>query len=118
MIRKARGRIVNITSVGAHIATPFGGVLGASKAAFGSLSDSLRMELAPFGIRVCAIEPASIHTPAVEKTLGDVEGVIGSLPPEGARRYGGMLRSFTARAYARETTGVRRRSWRVPSVMR
>jgi len=105
MIRKRRGRIVNISSVGAHIAIPFGGVLGASKSAFGSLSDSLRLELRPFGIRVCVIEPASIRTPAVDKTLGDVEGLIQRLPPEGAKRYGDMLRNFTRRAYARETNG-------------
>jgi NAD(P)-dependent dehydrogenase (short-subunit alcohol dehydrogenase family) len=105
LIRNARGRIVNISSVGAHIALPFGGVLTASKAALGLLSDALRMELHPFGIRVCVIEPASIKTPAVEKTLGDVDGVIRRLPPEGARRYGDMLRAFTKRAYATETNG-------------
>lgn len=105
LIRKSRGRIVNMSSVGAHIAIPFGGVLTASKSAFGSLSDALRLELRPFGIRVCAIEPAAIQTPAVEKTLGDVEGVIRRLPPEGARRYGDMLRTFTRRAYAREHNG-------------
>jgi NAD(P)-dependent dehydrogenase (short-subunit alcohol dehydrogenase family) len=105
LIREARGRIVNISSVGAHIAIPFGGVLGASKSAFGSLSDALRLELRPFGIRVCVIEPASIHTPAVEKTLGHVEEIIRGLPPEGARRYGDMLRTFTRIAYAREAHG-------------
>jgi NAD(P)-dependent dehydrogenase (short-subunit alcohol dehydrogenase family) len=105
MIRKLLGRIVNISSVGAHIAIPFGGVLGASKSAFGSLSDSLRLELRPFGIRVCVVEPASIRTPAVEKTLGDVEALIRCLPPEGAQRYGDMLRNFTKRAYAREMNG-------------
>jgi len=105
LIRKARGRIVNISSVGAHIAIPFGGVLTASKAAMGLLSDALRMELGSSGVRVCVIEPASINTPAVEKTLGDVEGVIRRLPPQGARRYGEMLRAFTKRAYARELNG-------------
>jgi NAD(P)-dependent dehydrogenase (short-subunit alcohol dehydrogenase family) len=105
LIRKARGRIINMSSVGAHIALPFGGVLTASKGAFGLLSDALRMELRPFGIRVCVIEPASINTPAVEKTLGDVEGVIRRLPPDGARRYGEMLRAFTKRAYATELNG-------------
>jgi len=105
LIRKARGRIVNMSSVGAHIALPFGGVLTASKGALGLLSDALRMELRPFGIRVCVIEPASIKTPAVEKTLGDVEGVIRRLPPEGARCYGDMLRAFTKRAYATEKNG-------------
>jgi NAD(P)-dependent dehydrogenase (short-subunit alcohol dehydrogenase family) len=105
LIRKARGRIVNMSSVGAHIALPFGGVLCASKAAFGMLSDALRMELRSCGVRVSVIEPASINTPAVEKTLGDVEGIIRRLPPDGAQRYGDMLRAFTKRAYARELNG-------------
>jgi NAD(P)-dependent dehydrogenase (short-subunit alcohol dehydrogenase family) len=105
LIRKARGRIVNISSVGAHIALPFGGVLTASKAAMGLLSDALRMELRSFGVRVCVIEPASINTPAVEKTLGNVEGVIQRLPAHGARDYGEMLRAFTKRAYAAELNG-------------
>ena len=68
-IRKAHGRIVNITSIGAHIAIPFGSLINASKSAFGIFSDTLRLELHPFGIRVMDIEPGAINTPAVEKTL-------------------------------------------------
>ncbi|MGH9540023.1 MAG: SDR family oxidoreductase [Terriglobales bacterium] len=105
VIRKARGRIVNISSVGAHIAIPFGGLLNASKSAFGLFSDTLRLELHPFGVRVCTVEPGAIRTPAVEKTLGHVESVIASLPPGGAEQYGEMLRKFASRAYAREMGG-------------
>jgi NAD(P)-dependent dehydrogenase (short-subunit alcohol dehydrogenase family) len=105
LVREARGRIVNISSVGAHIAIPFGGLLNASKGAFGLFSDALRLELHPFGVRVCVIEPGSIKTPSVGKTLGDVDAVIRSLPPSGAAQYGEMLRSFTRRAYTREMNG-------------
>ena len=105
MLHRSRGRIVNMSSVGAHIAIPFGGVLNACKAAFGTLSDTLRMELRPFGIRVSIVEPAAINTPAVEKTLGHVEETIRGLPPEGAERYGDMLRAFNRRALPRELNG-------------
>jgi len=105
MLRQARGRIVNITSVGVNIALPFGGLLNASKSAFAKLSDTLRLELRPFGIRVIAIEPGAIKTPAVEKTLGDVESVIADLPAESASQYGDMMRIFVQRGYAREMTG-------------
>jgi NAD(P)-dependent dehydrogenase (short-subunit alcohol dehydrogenase family) len=105
LLRKARGRIVNISSVGAHIAIPFGGLLNASKSAFGLFSDPLRLELHPFGVRLCIIEPGSIKTPAIDKTLGDVEAVIADLPSEGAEQYGEMLRRFNRRAYAREMKG-------------
>ncbi len=105
LIRRGRGRIVNMGSVGGHITMPFGGVLCGSKSAFGSLSDALRLELYPFGIHVIVVEPGSIHTPAVEKTLGDVEGALESFPPDAARRYGSLFRDFARRAYDRESHG-------------
>lgn len=105
LIRKARGRIVNISSVGAHVAIPFFGLLNASKSALGMLSDTLRLELHPFGIRVCIVEPGSIKTPAVEKTLGDVEAVIKGFPTDGVAQYGDLLRRFNRQAYAREMNG-------------
>jgi len=105
LLRTAHGRIVNITSVGAHIAIPFGSPINASKSAFGIFSDTLRLELHPFGIHVSVIEPGAIKTPAVNKTLGDVEGVIRNLPPNGAAQYSEMLRSFARRAYQREMNG-------------
>ncbi len=101
-LRKAQGRIVNVTSVGAHIAIPFGGLLNASKSAFGMLSDTLRLELHPFGIAVSTIEPGAIATPAVEKTLGDVEAVVHTLPESGRMHYAEMMRNLTRRGYARE----------------
>jgi len=105
LLRIAPGRIVNITSVGARIAIPFGSPINASKSAFGIFSDTLRLELHPFGIHVSVIEAGAIKTPAVNKTLGDVEGVIRDLPPTGAAEYGEMLRSFARRAYQREMNG-------------
>ncbi len=105
LLRKALGRIVNISSVGAHIAIPFGSLINASKSAFGTFSDTLRLELHPFGVRVCAVEPGAIKTPAVEKTLGNIEAVVANLPASGAAQYGEMLRGFARRAYAREMNG-------------
>ncbi len=105
LIRKTKGRIVNITSVGAHIAIPFGGLLNASKSAFSLLSDTLRLELHPFGIHVSDVSPGAIKTPAVDKTLGNIETVISKLPASGIAQYGEMLRNFARRAFAREMNG-------------
>ena len=105
LVRQARGRIVNMGSVGSEITSPFGGALCASKSALKSLNDALRLELRPFGIHVSLVEPGAIHTPAVDKTLGDVEAIVGALPPEGAARYGEMLREFVRRGYDREIKG-------------
>jgi NAD(P)-dependent dehydrogenase (short-subunit alcohol dehydrogenase family) len=105
MIRSARGRIVNISSVGAHVAIPFGSPINASKSAFSRFSETLRLELHPFGVHVCEVEPGAIRTPAVEKTLGNVEAIIADLPARGAAQYGEMLKGFARRAYAREMNG-------------
>lgn len=105
LIHAARGRIVNITTVGAHFALPFGGLLNGSKAAFSILCDALRLELHPFGIRVSTVEPGAIKTPAVDKTLGRVEDDIASLPERGRQQYGDMLRKFALRGYEREMHG-------------
>lgn len=105
MLRKSRGRIVNITSVGVNLAIPFGGLLNSSKSAFSMLSDTLRLELRGFGVKVIAIEPGSIATPAVDKTLGNLEEVIRSLPPDAQQRYGAMIRSVGQRGYAMEKSG-------------
>ncbi|EGC45547.1 short chain dehydrogenase/reductase [Histoplasma capsulatum var. duboisii H88] len=55
LIIKAKGTIVQIGSVAGIIPYVFGGVYNASKAALHSLSDSLRVELAPFGVQVTTI---------------------------------------------------------------
>ncbi len=56
------GRIVNVTSMGGKITTPFGGWYHASKFAVEGLPDALRTELAPFGIDVVVIEPGGTRT--------------------------------------------------------
>lgn len=105
LLRRTRGRIVNIGSIGAHLSIPFGGVLCATKSAFRALDEALRLELHPFGLHVVLVEPASIATPAVDKTLGDAERMLARLPPAAAERYGDMLRAFVERAHAREANG-------------
>ena len=56
------GRIVNITSIGGKIYEPFGSWYHATKFAVEGMSDCLRMELAPFGIKVIVVEPGAIRT--------------------------------------------------------
>lgn len=56
------GRIINISSLGGRMAFPFGGLYSGSKFALEGLSDALRMELAPFNIKVSVIEPGPVST--------------------------------------------------------
>ena len=63
MMREQRsGRIINISSVGARLYEPFGSWYHATKYAVEGLSNSLRIELAPFGIGVTIVAPAGVMT--------------------------------------------------------
>lgn len=56
------GRIINISSMGGRMYTPFGGWYHATKYALEGFSDCLRMETSEFGIDVVLIEPGTIRT--------------------------------------------------------
>lgn len=62
MIKVEKGMIINISSVSGTFTTPFAGVYCSSKAALNSISDALRIELAPFGIKVVTVRPGGIKT--------------------------------------------------------
>jgi len=62
MINKRTGKIVNMSSVSGVLPTPFAGAYCSTKAALTAFSDSLRMELAPFGIQVVTVQPGGIKS--------------------------------------------------------
>src|SRR5436309_6994589 len=62
LLKASRGRIVNISSVAGRGALPLLGPDDASRFGREAISDSLRRELLPFGVRVVVIEPGSFKT--------------------------------------------------------
>ncbi|MBV8158074.1 MAG: SDR family oxidoreductase, partial [Dyella sp.] len=62
MIAARQGTIINIASVVGVVATPFAGAYCASKFAVNGMSAALRMELAPFGVRVVIVQPGAIRS--------------------------------------------------------
>ena len=69
--------VVNVGSIVGLLTTPFSGAYSASKAAVHSLSDALRMELLPFGIRVVMIQPGGVRS-----AFGDHAEEAIRLPPD------------------------------------
>jgi short-subunit dehydrogenase len=62
MRASGRGRIINVSSIGGQMYEPLGAWYHATKFAVEGLSDSLRLELKPHGIKVSIIEPAGTQT--------------------------------------------------------
>lgn len=62
MRARGAGAVVNIGSMRSEIATPFSGVYAAAKAALGSFTDSLRLEVARFGVKVALVSPFHVRT--------------------------------------------------------
>jgi NAD(P)-dependent dehydrogenase (short-subunit alcohol dehydrogenase family) len=87
-IRRATGRIVNMSSVGGRMANGFLGPYQASKFAIEALTDALRKELHPWGIHVVAVEPGSIDTDFWRKGIEEGQEMVEELPPEGRELYG------------------------------
>lgn len=65
------GKIINISSVGGHVALRTGVVYAATKAALIQMTKVLAMEWGPYGIHVNAIGPWYFRTPLTEKLLSD-----------------------------------------------
>ncbi|SFP63499.1 Short-chain dehydrogenase [Pseudomonas sp. NFPP07] len=81
VLRRSRGLVVNIGSVSGVLVTPFAGAYCASKAAVHALSDALRMELAPFGIRVMEVQPGAIASSFAKNAGHEAEQLLTERSP-------------------------------------
>jgi NAD(P)-dependent dehydrogenase (short-subunit alcohol dehydrogenase family) len=82
VMRKARsGTIVFVSSVAGKISIPFAGPYCASKHALEAIADALRVEVAPFGIRVVIVEPGPIDTRFDERARSEIADLLGQPGP-------------------------------------
>jgi NAD(P)-dependent dehydrogenase (short-subunit alcohol dehydrogenase family) len=88
---RGHGRIVNMTSIGGRVAMPLFGPYSASKFALEAVTDALRRELRPHGVKVSAVEPGAIATPIWDKGLADASERLAGMPPDVPRRYEGLI---------------------------
>jgi NAD(P)-dependent dehydrogenase (short-subunit alcohol dehydrogenase family) len=87
MLRLARGRIVNISSVSGGLAAPYLGAYSASKFALEAITDVMRLELRRWGIGVSSVEPGPIDTPIWEKSTQLGDQLVGQVPPDRLALY-------------------------------
>lgn len=93
-LRRARGRLVFISSIGGLVATPYMAPYHASKFGLEAVGDVLRQELRPFGVQVSIVEPSSVATPIWEKGQRAADSVRGDLTPQDLELYGEPIERF------------------------
>lgn len=86
MRRQREGTVIQIGSVSGRIGLPGYGAYAASKFAVEGFSESLRLEVAPYGIRVYLVEPGAYRTPIWDKGFAAIHA-----KPDSP--YGKMLNS-------------------------
>ncbi len=101
LIRRARGRIVFITSIGGLMAFPMFGAYHAAKFGLEAVGDVFRRELRPWGIEVIVVEPGSIATPIWERGDSEVEAIAARAGDRQAELYGKAIEA--GREVARKT---------------
>lgn len=94
VIRKNRGRIINISSGHGLLAIPDKSVYAASKFAVQAISDSLRLELRSFGVSVSTIVVGKVNTQVLGKILADRQKMIESADKEVAKLYSTLIEFF------------------------
>ena len=104
LLRRVRGRIVNIGSIAGRSALPGTGTYDASKFAVEGVTDALRMEVRPFGIHVSLIEPGAVDSAIWKKSLDSIADLQRNSPAEVRELYQGLMasvRAETAKAAAK-----------------
>jgi NAD(P)-dependent dehydrogenase (short-subunit alcohol dehydrogenase family) len=103
-LRGARGRIVNVSSIGGRMALPLYGPYSSSKFAVEALSDALRREQRD--VKVIVIQPGAVATPIWDRGIATADAIWDAVPEEGKRRYGALVTSLRERAKQLGTEGM------------
>ena len=93
LLRRGRGRVVHIGSIGGRIASPGVGPYSASKHALEALAEASRIEFALGGspVRVVLVEPGAVVTPIWDKADDSVDALEGILDEDERAQYGWMI---------------------------
>jgi len=101
LLRRSQGRVVLVGSVGGRSALPFLGPYAASKHALEAIGDSLRVELAPWGIGVSIVEPASVKTAIWTKGAAQADAMRAQISHDRNELYAARIERFRAVALKR-----------------
>ncbi len=105
-LRKARGRIVQVSTWTASVPLPFNGPSGASKAAMEVFSAVYRAELKSFGIDVVVAAAGNMRTGGPAKTATALARVADGMTPEQRALYGKAFETFAIKLNSMQSGGL------------
>jgi NAD(P)-dependent dehydrogenase (short-subunit alcohol dehydrogenase family) len=105
-LRKARGRIVQVSTWTASVPLPFNGPSGASKAAMEVFATVYRAELKQFGIDVVVAAAGNMKTGGPAKTAAALKRVVEGMTPQQRELYGKTFGSFAAALNGMQSSGL------------
>jgi NAD(P)-dependent dehydrogenase (short-subunit alcohol dehydrogenase family) len=94
LLRRARGRILNVSSGHGLLAIPDKSVYAASKFAVQAVCDALRVELRPFGVSVSSVVVGKVDTEVLGKIESDRARMLGAAAPDIVSLYAPLLDFF------------------------
>ncbi len=103
---ESRGTIVNISSVGGKVAMATYGPYAGTKFALEAVSDSLRRELGPLGVKVVVIEPGAVTTAMLGQVDHRGEQIVRGMTDEQRGRYAALMHAVVAQAQASTAGGA------------
>ena len=102
---RSKGRVVNISSAGGKVAMATYGPYAGTKFALEAVSDSLRREMAPFGVAVVVVEPGAVRTEMPGRAIATAHELASAMSPEQSQRYGPLVQAITAQTASHTTSG-------------
>jgi NAD(P)-dependent dehydrogenase (short-subunit alcohol dehydrogenase family) len=105
-LRKAHGRILQISTWTASLPLPFNGPSGASKAAMEVFATVYRAELKPFGIDVVVAAAGNMRTGGPAKTAAALARMAERMTPQERELYGRAFDNFTAKLNSMQGSGL------------
>ena len=103
---RSKGRVVNISSVGGKVAMATYGPYAGTKFALEAVSDSLRRELAPFGVQVVVVEPGAVRTEMLGRAMATAHELMSAMTPEQSQRYGWLVQAVNTQAVSSTKSGL------------
>ncbi|MDR7127943.1 NAD(P)-dependent dehydrogenase (short-subunit alcohol dehydrogenase family) [Algoriphagus sp. 4150] len=106
LLRKAKGRILQIGSLTGPFPLPFSGPSSASKATMEAFADVYRIELKPQGIDVIMVQPGNMLTGGPAKTAAQLKKISEEMTEEQRKHYGKHFEHFSSSLNTMQSNGL------------